>query len=37
MKRLLFTFCFFMSAASFWGQLVVSYHVTEGGVKYDIF
>ena len=37
MKRLLFTFCFFMSAASFWGQLVVSYHLTEGGVKYDIF
>ena len=37
MKRLLFTFCFFISTASFWGQLVVSYHVTEGGVKYDIF
>ena len=37
MKRLLFIFCFFMSSASFWGQLVISYHVTKGGVIYDIF
>ena len=37
MKRLLFIFCFFMSSASFWGQLVISYHVTKGGVRYDIF